>query len=368
MTEPYAVTERAHAAPATSSLPEALSAERADAEITDEAIERAIAAIDDELNVCPSDEEIYATICDELVTVQDVVRYLVTIFSQGSVYVGHGTTNYWDEALEMVQAVMCLQPPCDDSTLNSRLTRRERALIAKMAIARTTYRIPTPYLTHRAFFAGHQFYVDRRVIIPRSPIAELIENEFRPYLTRRPERVLDMCTGSGCIAIAIALQFEGECEVDAVDISDDALDIATMNIQNYDLEQVVTPIKSDLFDNLLPQDKYDLIVANPPYVNAEDLEAMPIEYQREPALALGSGADGLDCVRRILAQARDFLTDDGVLIVEVGNTEDNLTETYPNVPFHFIELKRGGSGVFLLTADQLEVCAPYFQEQLKSAQ
>ena len=260
---------------------------------------------------------------------------------------------------------MCLQPPCDDSTLTSRLTRRERALIAKMAIARTTFRIPTPYLTHRAFFAGHQFYVDRRVIIPRSPIAELIENEFRPYLTRRPERVLDMCTGSGCIAIAIALQFDGECEVDAVDISDDALEIANMNIQNYDLEQVVTPIKSDLFDNLLPDDKYDLIVANPPYVNAEDLEAMPDEYQREPALALGSGADGLDCVRRILAQARSFLTDEGVLIVEVGNTEENLIETYPNVPFHFIELKRGGSGVFLLTADQLELCAPYFEEQLK---
>ena len=237
--------------------------------------------------------------------------------------------------------------------------------IAKMAIARTTFRIPTPYLTHRAFFAGHQFYVDRRVIIPRSPIAELIENEFRPYLTRRPERVLDMCTGSGCIAIAIALQFDGECEVDAVDISDDALEIANMNIQNYDLEQVVTPIKSDLFDNLLPDDKYDLIVANPPYVNAEDLEAMPDEYQREPALALGSGADGLDCVRRILAQARSFLTDEGVLIVEVGNTEENLIETYPNVPFHFIELKRGGSGVFLLTADQLELCAPYFEEQLK---
>ena len=347
----------------TIALPEALLAEGE--YISDAQIERAISVIDAELYESPSDAEIYATIIDELVTVQDVVRYLVTIFSLSEVYVGHGTTNYWDEALELVQAVMCLQPPCDDSTLTSRLTRRERALIAKMAIARTTFRIPTPYLTHRAFFAGHQFYVDRRVIIPRSPIAELIENEFRPYLTRRPERVLDMCTGSGCIAIAIALQFDGECEVDAVDISDDALEIANMNIQNYDLEQVVTPIKSDLFDNLLPDDKYDLIVANPPYVNAEDLEAMPDEYQREPALALGSGADGLDCVRRILAQARSFLTDEGVLIVEVGNTEENLIETYPNVPFHFIELKRGGSGVFLLTADQLELCAPYFEEQLK---
>ncbi|MCK0514162.1 50S ribosomal protein L3 N(5)-glutamine methyltransferase [Anaerobiospirillum sp. NML120448] len=302
---------------------------------------------------------------EELYTVQDVVRYLVSLFSMHGVYVGHGTDNYWDEALELVQAVMFLQPPCDDSTLTSRLTKRERELIAKMAIARTKYRIPTPYLTHRAFFAGHQFYVDRRVIIPRSPIAELIENEFRPYLSKRPERVLDMCTGSGCIAIAIALQFEGECEVDAVDISAEALEVAARNIEGYELEDLVTPIQSDLFDNLPQGDKYDLIVANPPYVNAYDLSSMPDEYHREPELALGSGDDGLDCVRRILLKARDFLTDDGILIVEVGNTEENLIETYPNVPFHFIDLKRGGSGIFLLSADQLELCAPYFEQEYR---
>ncbi|MCK0526061.1 50S ribosomal protein L3 N(5)-glutamine methyltransferase [Anaerobiospirillum sp. NML120449] len=308
----------------------------------------------------PDDEEVLKTLDEELFTVQDVVRYLVSLFSMHGVYVGHGTDNYWDEALEMVQAVMFLQPPCDDSTLTSRLTRRERHLIGKMAIARTRYRIPTPYLTHRAFFAGHQFYVDRRVIIPRSPIAELIDNEFHPYLNRRPERVLDMCTGSGCIAIAIALQFEGDCEVDAVDISADALEVAARNIEGYELENLVTPIQSDLFDNLPEGDRYDLIVANPPYVNAEDISSMPDEYHREPELALGSGADGLDCVRRILLKARDFLTDEGILIVEVGNTEENLIEAYPNVPFHFIDLKKGGSGVFMLTADQLELCAQHF--------
>lgn len=324
--------------------------------------------IDDAFYRLPQQQEILEALSTELFTVQDVVRYLVSLFSQYGVYVGHGTDNYWDEALEMVQAVMYLQPPCDDSTLNSRLTRNERELIAKMAIARAKYRIPTPYLTHRAFFAGHQFYVDRRVIIPRSPIAELIENEFRPYLNRTPERVLDMCTGSGCIAIAIALQFEGECEVDAVDISADALEVATHNIEAYDLEQVVFPIQSDLFDNLPKGDRYDLIVANPPYVNAEDLASMPEEYHREPEIALGSGADGLDCVRRILAQARDYLTEDGVLIVEVGNTEENLVEAYPNVPFHFIDLKRGGSGVFLLTADQLEGWASVFSSQDPSRQ
>lgn len=336
--------------------------------INDELIDQSIAAIDEEFYRFPSDEEVITTMVEELSTVQDVVRYLVSLFSMHGVYVGHGTDNYWDEALEMVQAVMFLQPPCDDSTLTSRLTKRERSLIAKMAIARTKYRIPTPYLTHRAFFAGHQFYVDRRVIIPRSPIAELIESEFHPYLNKRPERVLDMCTGSGCIAIAIALQFEGECEVDAVDISLDALEVTAQNIEAYELESIVTPIQSDLFSNLPPGDKYDIIVANPPYVNAEDLDTMPDEYHREPEIALGSGHDGLDCVRQILLHAREFLTDEGVLIVEVGNTEENLIETYPNVPFHFIDFKRGGSGVFLLTAEQLEVCAPFFKEQAQKSE
>lgn len=337
--------------------------EASESEVTPSALDAIIQDIDEAFYHLPEPKEIIDALSTELFTVQDVVRYLVSLFSQYGVYVGHGTDNYWDEALEMVQAVMYLQPPCDDSTLNSRLTRSERELIARMAIARAKYRIPTPYLTHRAFFAGHQFYVDRRVIIPRSPIAELIENEFRPYLNRIPERVLDMCTGSGCIAIAIAMQFDGECEVDAVDISADALEVASHNIEAYDLEQVVFPIQSDLFDNLPKGDRYDLIVANPPYVNAEDLASMPEEYHREPEIALGSGDDGLDCVRRILAQARDYLTDDGVLIVEVGNTEENLVEAYPNVPFHFIDLKRGGSGVFLLTADQLEGWAPLFAAQ-----
>lgn len=343
-------------------------AEESAADSIHEEMESIIAPIDQEFFRIPTDAEVRQTLEEELFTVQDVVRYLVTLFSMHGIYAGHGTDNYWDEALELVQAVMFLQPPCDDSTLNSRLTRRERSLIAQMANARTINRIPTPYLTHRAFFAGHQFYVDSRVIIPRSPIAELIDKDFHPYLERTPSRVLDMCTGSGCIAIAIALQFNGECEVDAVDISPDALEVAARNIEGYELEDLVTPIQSDLFNNLPRGDKYDLIVANPPYVDAADLAAMPEEYHCEPELALGSGDDGLNCVRRILAEARDFLTDNGVLIVEVGNSEQNLIDTYPNVPFHFIDLKRGGSGVFLLTAEQLDICAPYFQEQLKNIQ
>ena len=261
------------------------------------------------LDELPNAEQIQDSIVNELLTVQDVVRYLVSCFSSHSIFVGHGTDNYWDEALEIVQAVMHLQPPCDDSTLNSKLTKSERVIIAKIAVQRILERIPTPYLTHRAFFCGKEFYVDDRVIIPRSPIAELIENGFDPYLERSPERVLDMCTGSACIAIAIALHFDGDVEVDAVDISD--------------------------------EDSYDLAT-------------MPEEFNREPDLALGSGDDGLDCAKRILADAADFLNDDGILIMEVGNSEEHLVDLFPTVPFHFVDLKRGGTGVFILSKEQLK--------------
>ena len=305
------------------------------------------------LDELPNAEQIQGPLLNELITVQDVVRYLVSNFAKHSIFVGHGTDNYWDEALEIVQAVMHLQPPCDDSTLNSKLTRKEREIIAKIAAQRIINRIPTPYLTHRAFFCGKEFYVDDRVIIPRSPIAELIEKSFDPYIERRPERVLDMCTGSGCIAIAIAMQFEGDVEVDAVDISDEALEVANINIQGYCLENVVTPIKSDLFDNLMEGDKYDVIVANPPYVDSYDLSTMPDEFRCEPDLALGSGDDGLDCAKRILADAVNYLNDDGILIMEVGNSEEQLVDLFPTVPFHFVDLKRGGTGVFILTVEQL---------------
>ncbi len=305
------------------------------------------------LDELPNAEQIQEPLLNELITVQDVVRYLVSNFAKHSIFVGHGTDNYWDEALEIVQAVMHLQPPCDDSTLNSKLTRKEREIIAKIAAQRIINRIPTPYLTHRAFFCGKEFYVDDRVIIPRSPIAELIEKSFDPYIERRPERVLDMCTGSGCIAIAIAMQFEGDVEVDAVDISDEALEVANINIQGYCLENVVTPIKSDLFDNLMEGDKYDVIVANPPYVDSYDLSTMPDEFRCEPDLALGSGDDGLDCAKRILADAVNYLNDDGILIMEVGNSEEQLVDLFPTVPFHFVDLKRGGTGVFILTVEQL---------------
>lgn len=313
-----------------------------------------IASIYKLLDDPPTSQEIEAAIVNELFTVQDVVRYLVSCFTSHDIFVGHGTDNYWDEALEIVQAVMHLQPPCDDSTLTSRLTQEERTLIAKIARMRIIERIPTPYLTHRAFFCGHEFYVDGRVIIPRSPIGELIENGFDPYLDRQPQRILDMCTGSGCIAIAMALHFDGEAEVDAVDIDDEALEVCAINIQGYGMENVVTPIKSDLFEALPEGDTYDLIVANPPYVDSFDLNSMPEEFSREPDAALGSGADGLDCAKRILAEAGKYLDEDGILVMEVGNSEEHLVDAFPMVPFHFVDLKKGGCGVFVLSKEQLD--------------
>lgn len=321
-----------------------------------------IAQIHAMLDELPSATQITDSIVNELSTVQDVVRYLVSVFSCHNIFVGHGTDNYWDEALEIVQAVMHLQPPCDDSTLNSKLTKLERQIIAKIACQRIIERIPTPYLTHRAFFCGKEFYVDDRVIIPRSPIAELIENGFDPYIDKRPDRVLDMCTGSGCIAIAIAQHFDCDVEVDAVDISDEALDVANINIEGYGLENVVTPIKSDLFNDLPKGDKYDLIVANPPYVDSYDLATMPTEFDKEPDLALGSGDDGLDCAKRILADAVNYLNEDGILIMEVGNSEEHLVDLFPTVPFHFVDLKRGGTGVFILSVEQLRAYHEMFQK------
>ncbi len=314
----------------------------------------------EQLDMPPDNEQIKFSFCQELFTVQDVVRYIVSCFSAYQVFVGHGTDNYWDEALEIVQAVMKLQPPCDESTLLSRLTLKERQLIGDIVVRRIVDRVPTPYLTHRAFFCGREFYVDPRVIVPRSPIAELIENSFAPYIDRTPDRVLDMCTGSGCIAVAIALQFE-DAQVDAVDISDDALEVARINIESYDLEDRVFPLKSDLFADLPPGDKYDLIVANPPYVDERELAMMPDEYHAEPDIALASGPDGLDCTRLILSSAASFLNEDGILVMEVGSSEENLINAFPQVPFHFIDLKKGGSGVFLLTRDQLTAYEAVFK-------
>ncbi|MCR5084862.1 MAG: 50S ribosomal protein L3 N(5)-glutamine methyltransferase [Succinivibrionaceae bacterium] len=328
----------------------------------------ALAFIHESLDTPITREEITKAICEELLTVQDVCRFMVTCFASHDIYLGHGTDSYWAEALEIIESVMHLQPPCDDSTLGSRLTARERALIARIVVERVFSRIPTPYLTQRAFFCGHEFYVDERVIIPRSPIAELIDDGFAPYFDRTPDRVLDLCTGSGCIAIATALQFDGDIEVDAVDISDEALEVARINIEAYGLEHCVTPIKSDLFDALPKGDRYDLIVTNPPYVAPDEFSGLPAEYGREPELAFVSGHDGLDIASRILTDAKDWLQEDGILVMEVGNSEEHLSDAFPGVRFHFIDLKKGGTGVFIFSHDQLVAYHDIFSKALGERQ
>ncbi|CAM3751202.1 50S ribosomal protein L3 glutamine methyltransferase [Vibrio aerogenes CECT 7868] len=287
----------------------------------------------------------------ELHSLQDMIRWTVSRFNAANLFYGHGTDNAWDEAVQLVLPTLHLPVDIPPHVLNSRLTTNERIQIVERVVKRIHERKPVAYLTNKAWFCGMEFFVDERVLVPRSPIGELIENAFQPWLVNPPERIMDLCTGSGCIAIACAHMFP-EAEVDAVDISSDALQVTEINIQNHGLEQQVFPLRSDLFRDLTKV-KYDLIVSNPPYVDAEDMESLPQEFVHEPELGLAAGTDGLKLVRRILANAAEYLTDDGILICEVGNSMVHMMEQYPEIPFTWIEFEHGGHGVFMLTRKQL---------------
>lgn len=289
----------------------------------------------------------------ELRTVADMLRWAVSRFNDAGIYYGHGTDNAWDEAISLVFHSLHLPEEIGPQVLHANLTSSEKQKIVELIIRRVRERLPVPYLTHRANFAGLEFYVDERVLVPRSPIAEMIENQFSPWLYNKPvNRVLDLCTGSGCIAIGCAYAFE-EAEVDALDISEDALEVAQINIETLGVMDRVYPMQSDLFSALPKGPQYDLIVSNPPYVDAEDIADMPEEYHHEPEIGLASGFDGLDLTKRILANAADYLTESGMLVVEVGNSMVHLMEQYPDVPFTWVSFERGGDGVFVLTRDQL---------------
>ncbi|KAB7689591.1 50S ribosomal protein L3 N(5)-glutamine methyltransferase [Plesiomonas shigelloides] len=288
---------------------------------------------------------------NELHTIQDMLRWTVSRFNAAGLYYGHGTDNPWDEAVALVLPTLFLPLDFPADMRNCRLTQSERHRIVERVLRRINDRVPVAYLTNSAWFCGMEFYVDERVLVPRSPIGELIQNHFDGLLPREPLRILDMCTGSGCIAIACAAEFP-DAEVDAVDISTDALTVAEQNIYAHALEQRVIPIRSDVFRDL-PQDKYDLIVTNPPYVDAEDIADMPDEYHHEPAIGLASGMDGLKLTKRILAGAPDYLAEDGVLICEVGNSMVHLEAQYPEIPFTWLEFEHGGLGVFMLTRQQI---------------
>lgn len=289
----------------------------------------------------------------ELRTIGDMLRWAVSRFNDANIYYGHGTDNAWDEAIALVFHALHLPEEIGQQVILSNLTSSEKHKIVELIIRRVRERLPVPYLTHKARFAGLDFYVDERVLVPRSPIAEMINNQFSPWLYNKPvHRIMDLCTGSACIAIACAHAFE-DAEVDALDISEDALEVAQINIESLDVMERVFPIQSDLFSAIPKGPHYDLIVSNPPYVDAEDIGDMPDEYHHEPAIGLASGRDGLDLTKRILANAADYLTENGVLVVEVGNSMVHLIEQFPDVPFTWVDFEFGGDGVFVLTRDQL---------------
>lgn len=292
-------------------------------------------------------------VIDYLTTLGDYIRWGASRFNQAGLFYGHGTANAIDEAAALALHALHLPHSLPSGYFNCKLTPEERQDVVDLFDRRIIERKPAAYLTKEAWFCGLPFYVDERVLVPRSPIAELIEKQFAPWVNQPDDvtDILDLCTGSGCIAIACALAFPG-ADVDAVDISPDALAVAKTNIVKHNLEGQVQPVQSDLFEALLGN-HYDLIVSNPPYVNSEEWRTLPPEYHAEPRLGLESGATGLDCVRRILQEASDHLKPDGLLIVEVGSSADALEAAYPGVPFCWIDFERGGDGVFLLTAEQL---------------
>ena len=295
---------------------------------------------------------------NDLHSIKDYLRWAYSCFNRADVFYGHGQDNGWDEALQLVLSALHLPLDVPDDLFDGRLALSEKQAIIHLIKERLGRRVPVAYLTNSAWFCGLEFYVDERVLIPRSPIGELIQQGFGGLLKNSPKRILDMCTGSGCMAIACAEQFPN-AEVDAVDLSFEALDVAEFNIERHQLTHRVFPIQSDLFTQL-PQDQYDLIVTNPPYVDQDDIEDMPEEFRHEPMLALEAGEDGLVLVKRILAQAGEYLTKNGVLICEVGNSMVHLIEQYPTVPFKWIEFKQGGDGVFALTKPQLDLFKALF--------
>ncbi len=290
---------------------------------------------------------------NELITVRDYLRYAVSRFNAAGLFFGHGSDNAWDEAVYLTLHTLSLPLDHLEPFLDARLLPHEREALLDVFKRRCVERLPAAYLTNEAFLGDHRFYVDERVIVPRSFIAELLEERLAPWVEDpwAVESALDLCTGSGCLAILAALAFPN-AEVDAVDLSTDALAVARRNIADYQLQERVTPIQSDAFTQLAGK-RYDVIISNPPYVNAESVAALPQEYLHEPEMALGSGEDGLDFTRIILREAKKHLSDHGVLIVEIGHNRDALEAAYPTLPFTWLDTAAGDEYVFMLNAADL---------------
>ncbi|QPK65264.1 50S ribosomal protein L3 N(5)-glutamine methyltransferase [Methylomonas sp. LL1] len=287
-----------------------------------------------------------------LSSIRDYIRWGASRFAEHQLFLGHGTVTPLDEAAAIV--LHTLHQPYDlaDAYLDSVLTLPERQAVLELIKRRIIERKPSAYLTHEAIFAGLSFYVDERVLVPRSPIAELIEERFEPWVDEEQVfNILDLCTGSACIAIACAYAFP-DAQVDAVELSEDALAVAQINVEKHDLAEQVDLYQSDLFADL-PAKPYDIIVSNPPYVAISEWESLPAEFHAEPEMGFTGGDSGLDLVIRILADAKHYLAEQGILIVEVGSSAQTLQDLFPSVPFQWLEFERGGDGVFLLTADQV---------------
>ncbi|NCX93557.1 MAG: 50S ribosomal protein L3 N(5)-glutamine methyltransferase [Gammaproteobacteria bacterium] len=285
-------------------------------------------------------------------TIGEAIEGVYALFEASDLYYGHGTDNPWDEAVYLVFAALGLPPESTDEVLPRPLTPEESDRLFELAQSRVRTRKPLAYLLNTAYFAGLPFYVDERVIVPRSPFAELILTEFQPWLgSCTPERILEIGTGSGCMAITCAKVFPG-AQVDAADISKEALSVAALNVKAHHVAHQVRLLESDVMEKA--EGLYDLIISNPPYVDAEDFREMPTEYHHEPKIALASGEEGLDCTIRILESALNHLKPNGMLFVEVGNSAVALENKYPKLPFIWIELTEGGHGIFCLSAQDLK--------------
>ncbi|MFI4962968.1 MAG: 50S ribosomal protein L3 N(5)-glutamine methyltransferase [Legionellales bacterium] len=289
---------------------------------------------------------------EELVSILDFLRFSLSLATKAELYYGHGTDNAWDDMRSLIIRSLCLPYDLESVLLNARLTLHEKKLLCQQLDKRINQRVPVPYLIKEAYFCDLLFYVDERVLIPRSPIAELIHSQFEPWVNPdEVHRILDLCTGSGCIAIACCYAFP-EAQVDAVDISSEALAVAAINCDRLGVSEQLTLIESDGFSKV-PSGRYDLIISNPPYVGKDEMATLPDEFRHEPVLALETGNNGLAIVEHILSKAYAYLSDKGVLVVEVGNSEEALCAAYPKLPFTWLEMSQGGQGVFVLTRQQL---------------
>lgn len=298
-----------------------------------------------------------------LLSIRDYIRWGASLLVKHQVFLGHGLATPLHESATLVFYALFQPFNLDDCYLDARLTRTERKRVFKLLLKRIAERSPVAYLTHEAQFAGLAFFVDERVLVPRSPIAELIEQRFEPWVDEQQVfDILDLCTGSACIAIACAYAFP-EAAVDAVELSEDAMAVAAINIEKHDVLEQVNLIQSDLFA-AVEHKKYDIIVSNPPYVAIKEWQALPAEYHKEPEMGFTGGVSGLDIVIRLLADAKDHLNVQGILIIEVGSSAETLQQLFNDIPFYWLEFERGGDGVFLLTAEQVQQYHQHFLTQL----